>query len=103
MELFLDLETLARPGAEALLPEPQAPANYKDEAKIAAYVEEADAELAGGERELLDIFWEEADYSLHERRRGYQIAVRAGPRVLLVRNSLHIRIKEQYDPSQSNR
>ncbi len=41
MELFLDIETMARPGAEALLPEPQAPANYKDEAKIAAYVEEA--------------------------------------------------------------
>jgi hypothetical protein len=43
MELFLDIETIARPGAEVLLPEPQAPSNYKDEAKIAKYIEEARA------------------------------------------------------------
>ena len=41
MELFLDIETIARPGAEVLLPEPTAPSNYKDEAKIAKHIEEA--------------------------------------------------------------
>lgn len=41
--LFLDIETIARPGAEVLLPEPCAPANYKDPEKIAAYIAEAKA------------------------------------------------------------
>jgi hypothetical protein len=41
--LFLDIETIARPGAEVLLEEPQAPANYKDAAKIEAYIAEAKA------------------------------------------------------------
>ncbi len=41
--LFLDIETLARPEAEALLPEPIAPANYKDAAKIGQYIAEARA------------------------------------------------------------
>lgn len=53
MELFIDIETIARPGAEVLLPEPQAPANYKDEAKIAAYIEEARAKQV--ERMALDV------------------------------------------------
>lgn len=38
--IFFDIETRARPEAVALLPEPQAPANYKDAEKIAAYVAE---------------------------------------------------------------
>ena len=41
--LFLDIETIARPGAEVLLEEPQAPANYKDATKIEAYIAEAKA------------------------------------------------------------
>lgn len=46
MELFIDIETIARPGAEVLLPEPSAPANYKDPEKIAAYIAEARAKQA---------------------------------------------------------
>ena len=42
--LFFDLETHANPAALALLPEPKAPANLKDPAKIAAAVEEKKAE-----------------------------------------------------------
>ncbi len=53
MELFLDIETIARPGAEVLLPEPSAPANYKDEAKIAKYIEEARAKQV--EKMALDV------------------------------------------------
>jgi hypothetical protein len=53
MELFIDIETIARPGAEVLLPEPQAPANYKDEAKIAKYIEEARAKQV--EKMALDV------------------------------------------------
>jgi len=35
--LFIDIETVARPGAEALLPEVQAPANYKHEAMLTGF------------------------------------------------------------------
>ncbi len=44
--LILDIETAARPEALAYLPEPTAPANYKDEAKIAAYIDAKRAEQA---------------------------------------------------------
>lgn len=46
--LFFDIETRARCRAAALthLPEPEAPANYKDPAKIAAYIAEKKAQLA---------------------------------------------------------
>jgi predicted PolB exonuclease-like 3'-5' exonuclease len=53
MELFIDIETIARPGAEVLLPEVQAPANYKDPEKIAAYIAEARAKQA--EKMALDV------------------------------------------------
>jgi DNA polymerase elongation subunit (family B) len=53
--LFFDIETEANPEALALMPEPQAPGNYKDEAKIAAYIAEKKAEQI--ERAALD-----ADY-----------------------------------------
>lgn len=53
MELFLDIETRPRPGAEVLLPSPQAPSNYKDEAKIAKYIEEARAKQV--EKMALDV------------------------------------------------
>jgi hypothetical protein len=52
MELFLDIETIARPGAEVLLPEPCAPANYKDPAKIAQYI--AEKRAAQQEKMALD-------------------------------------------------
>jgi len=42
--LFFDIETTANPDAIALLPEPSAPANYKDADKIAQYVIEKKAE-----------------------------------------------------------
>ncbi len=42
--LFFDIETKARPEAVALLPEPKAPANYKEPEKIAAYIAEKRAE-----------------------------------------------------------
>ena len=42
--LFFDIETTANPDAIALLPEPSAPANYKDADKIAQYVSEKKAE-----------------------------------------------------------
>ncbi len=42
--LFFDIETKARPEAVALLPEPQAPANYKEPEKIAAYIADKRAE-----------------------------------------------------------
>jgi DNA polymerase elongation subunit (family B) len=42
--LFFDIETTANPNAIALLPEPSAPANYKDADKIAQYVSEKKAE-----------------------------------------------------------
>jgi hypothetical protein len=42
--LFFDIETKARPEAVARLPEPTAPANYKDADKIAAYIAEKRAE-----------------------------------------------------------
>ncbi len=38
--LFFDIETTANPDALSLLPEPSAPANYKDADKIALYVSE---------------------------------------------------------------
>lgn len=53
--LFFDIETEANPDALALMPEPQAPGNYKDADKIAAYVAEKRAEMV--ERAALD-----ADY-----------------------------------------
>lgn len=42
--LFFDIETTANPDAIALLPEPSAPANYKDADKIAQYISEKKAE-----------------------------------------------------------
>lgn len=42
--LFFDIETKARPEAVAHLPEPTAPANYKDAEKIAAYIAEKKAD-----------------------------------------------------------
>lgn len=42
--LFFDIETTANPDAISLLPEPSAPANYKDADKIALYVSEKKAE-----------------------------------------------------------
>ncbi len=42
--LIFDIETAARAEAEAFLPEPSAPANYKDVDKIAAYIAERRAE-----------------------------------------------------------
>ena len=42
--LFFDIETSANPEAVALLPEPTAPANYKDGDKIAQYVSEKKAD-----------------------------------------------------------
>ena len=53
--LFFDIETEANPDAIQFMPEPQAPGNYKDEAKIAAYIAEKKAEQV--ERAALD-----ADY-----------------------------------------
>lgn len=53
--LFFDIETEANPDAIQFMPEPQAPGNYKDEAKIAAYIAEKKAEQT--ERAALD-----ADY-----------------------------------------
>ncbi len=44
--LIFDIETEGRPEAIAALPEPTAPANYKDEAKIAAYIAQAKIEQA---------------------------------------------------------
>ncbi len=41
--LFFNIETRADPEAVARLPEPEAPANYKDPAKIAAYITEKKA------------------------------------------------------------
>ncbi len=38
--LFFDIETECNPDAIQHMPEPTAPGNYKDEAKIAAYIEE---------------------------------------------------------------
>lgn len=42
--LFFDIETTANPDAIALLPEPSAPANYKDQDKITQYIIEKKAE-----------------------------------------------------------
>ncbi len=42
--LFFDIETAANPDALVFLPEPTAPANYKDAEKIAQYVTEKKAE-----------------------------------------------------------
>lgn len=42
--LFFDIETTANPDALSLLPEPSAPAKYKDADKIALYVSEKKAE-----------------------------------------------------------
>ena len=42
--LFFDIETAVNPDALAFLPEPTAPANYKDAEKIALYVSEKKAE-----------------------------------------------------------
>ena len=42
--LFFDIETAANPDALVFLPEPTAPANYKDADKIAQYVTEKKAE-----------------------------------------------------------
>lgn len=44
--LFFDIETRANPAALAQLPEPEAPANYKDAAKIAAFIAEKKAQQA---------------------------------------------------------
>ena len=44
--LFFDIETRANPAALAHLPEPEAPANYKDAAKIAAAIAEKKAQQA---------------------------------------------------------
>ena len=44
--LFFDIETRANPAALARLPEPEAPANYKDAAKIAAAIAEKKAQQA---------------------------------------------------------
>lgn len=44
--LFFDIETRANPAALAHLPEPEAPANYKDAAKIAACIAEKKAQQA---------------------------------------------------------
>jgi hypothetical protein len=44
--LFFDIETRANPAALARLPEPEAPANYKDAAKIAAYLAEKKVQQA---------------------------------------------------------
>jgi Predicted 3'-5' exonuclease related to the exonuclease domain of PolB len=44
---ILDLETVPSPRAADLIPEPKAPANYKDEAKIAAYKAEAVEAILG--------------------------------------------------------
>jgi hypothetical protein len=43
--LILDIETGPRPDAANFLPTPEAPANYKDPAKVAAYIEERKAAL----------------------------------------------------------
>ena len=53
--LFFDIETEANLDAIQFMPEPQAPGNYKDEAKIAAYIAEKQQEQI--ERAALD-----ADY-----------------------------------------
>jgi predicted PolB exonuclease-like 3'-5' exonuclease len=53
--LFFDIETECNPDAIQFIDEPSAPANYKDEVKIAAYVAEKKAELI--DRAALD-----ADY-----------------------------------------
>lgn len=42
--LFFDIETAAHPDAVAFMPEPTAPANYKDADKIAQYIAEKKAE-----------------------------------------------------------
>lgn len=42
--LFFDIETTANPNAIALLPEPTAPANYKDADKITQYITEKKSE-----------------------------------------------------------
>lgn len=42
--LFFDIETAVHPDAATFLPEPSAPANYKDAEKIAQYVAEKKAE-----------------------------------------------------------
>lgn len=43
--LFFDIETEANPEALEFIPEPKAPANYKDEEKIAAYIAEKKSEV----------------------------------------------------------
>ena len=56
--VVLDLETVAAPGCAEWLDPPKAPSNYKDPAKIAAYVEEARAkqiETAGLEPDLCEV------------------------------------------------
>ncbi len=42
-KILVDIETFSLTGADAFIPEPEAPANYKDAEKIAAYVAEAKA------------------------------------------------------------
>lgn len=42
--LFFDIETAVHPNATSFLPEPNAPANYKDPDKIAQYITEKKAE-----------------------------------------------------------
>jgi len=72
----LDIETIARPGAEVLLPEPSAPSNYKDEAKIQAYIEEARAKqqekMALDKRacEIVTIGWAAPSGAIHCEDRG---------------------------------
>jgi hypothetical protein len=51
--LFLDIETAPNPTMEPYLPEPEAPSNYRDPAKIAAYV--AEKKRAAVERMALDV------------------------------------------------
>ena len=72
--LFFDIETEANPDALEFLPEPTAPANYKDEAKIAAYIEEKRQQEI--ERAALD-----ADYG---RIVAIGLKVKSGPVISMV-------------------
>jgi hypothetical protein len=63
MMRFCDIETVGLPNAAAFLPEPEAPANYKDPEKIAAYIAEkrvallADAALDPTLNRIVSIGW----------------------------------------------
>ncbi len=45
--IFVGYKTTISPDSNGLIAEPKAPKNYKDEAKISAYIEEARAEIRG--------------------------------------------------------